>query len=549
MPIDVGGDATPERTLQVLKVLADDPEVDATLVLISPLAPARPSVLAQGIVDFAKQRRLTLCCCLMGGASVAEARRILEDAGIPVFRTPDTVIELFHNIATYYRNQQLLLQVPASGDKGEGDGGDGAAPSGNGRLLVEAVLAERRLELSAVEARSLLKGAGIPVPQTLLARSATEAMFAAEQLGLPVTLRLDRTLTCARPGPADVPRTHLATAEAVRAAFHEIVSTAGPAPSGGLAVAVEPWRPRPHARVLAISVYRDPVFGPVIQFGAGRHQAEVFGDREVALPPLNGVLARDLIERTRFSRTLDAYLDLPAVDRKAVERALLAVSGLVCELPWIRTLEIDPLLADERGVIATDVRVSLDYAMVADHRYGHMAIHPYPAHLCQEWPLADGRNVTVRPVRPEDAPLEQAFIDAMSDEARQFRFMDSRPLPASLAVRLTQVDYDRELAFIAVVEENGVERQIGSARYGQALDAEAVEFALAVDERWQKFGLGRRLMGLLADCARAKGYRRIVGDVLGDNTKMLRLMHSLGYAVQPHPDGGGLKRVSKVLNA
>jgi len=177
-----------------------------------------------------------------------------------------------------------------------------------------------------------------------------------------------------------------------------------------------------------------------------------------------------------------------------------------------------------------------------------MAIHPYPAHLRQEWPMRDGSVIRVRPVRPEDAPLEQAFVNAMSDESRYFRFMDStRELPPSQIVRLTQVDYDREMALIAVIDEGGTERQIGSARYVQTPDGEAVEFGLAVDDGWQKCGLGRRLMEAIIDCAREKLYRSMVGDVLADNHKMLSLMSRLGFAVMPHPDGNELKRVVKPL--
>lgn len=526
MPIDLGGEATPDRYLQTLAILADDPAVDATLVVLSPLALADPPAVAQGIVDFARARRVTLCCCFMGGERIAEARRILEDAGIPVFRTPDTVITLFHHISTYHRNQELLLQVPAGADPT-------ASASGNGRRLVEAVLAERRDRLGTLEARSLLRGFGIAVPPTMLARSATEAMFAAEQLGLPVVLR---------PDAGGQPRGPLLSVEAVRATYAELAT-------GALtAVAVEAHRPRPQAREVAIAVYLDAVFGPVIQFGAGHHQAEVFRDRAVALPPLNRVLARDLIDKTRFARTLDAFLGWPAADRTAVESALLAVSNLVCELPWIKSLEIDPLLADDAGVLATDVTITLDHTKSSNDRYAHMAIHPYPAQLCQQWPLRDGTVVEVRPVRPEDALLEQAFVAAMSDEARYFRFMDgTRELPERLIARLTQVDYDREMALVALIEDAGQTHQIGSARYAQTPDGQAVEFALAVADRWQGSGLGRRLMEALIDCARRGNYQQMVGDVLADNQKMLRLMSRLGFAIERHPDGGSLKRVVKAL--
>lgn len=543
-PIDLGGDAGSERYLEATRLIAEDGQIDAILVMLSPLAVVSPQAVAEGLVDIARRHRITLCCCFMGGSLVSEARQTLEAAGIPVFRTPDTVIELFHNIATYYQNQQLLLQVPSPGRPVQ----DGRTDSS--RVLAEALIAERRRVLSHMETHALLHTCGVPVRPSLVAHTATEAMFVAEQLGLPVDMHLESPEL---PDAFDDQRVRrkLASIDAVRGAQRDLVERQHQAaPEQRVhGVTLAPHRERPNARQFLVEVFRDPVFGPVIRLGAGGNQGEALRDHAVALPPLNRFLASNLIDTTRIGRTLAASSKRPAADRAALEDALLGLSKLVCTLPTLERLQINPLIVDEDGCLAVDAQLTLDPLRGAGQvRYAHMAIHPYPAHLCQSWPMRDGNVVHVRPVRPEDAPLEQAFVSAMSDESRYFRFMDAtRELPPSQIVRLTQVDYDREMALIAVVDDNGQERQVGSARYVQTPDGESVEFGLAVDDNWQKCGLGRRLMEAIIDCAREKLYRTMVGDVLADNQKMLNLMTRLGFTILPHQDGHEQKRVVKPL--
>lgn len=543
-PLDLGGDATPERYLKTIDALRNDANIDAILVVLSPLAMAHPSVVAQGIAGMAGSQRAPLCCCFMGGEQVAEAREILETAGVPVFRTPETVIELFHNISQYYDNQKLLLQTPSPDQNVAGSGN-------NGRVLMEALLGEHRRNPSVLETRALLRTFGISANPVMIAASTKEAMFLAEQLGMPVDMTLDFHDHQAD-SEALPRRVNLSSLESVRLAYQEIVDTAANVFPGVRinGVGIEPNRHRPHARKLMLGVVRDPVFGPVISFGAGGGQMEVFQDRAVSLPPLNRFLAGKLIESTRVFRTLGQYRNMPPIIEKGLEDTLLAISNLVCELPWIRELSIDPLIVDENGVLAGATRMVIDHTLdTGKARYAHMAIHPYPSHLIKEWPMRDGQVVTVRPIRPEDTTLTLDFFNRLSPESRYFRFMENiSELPGSLLIRFTQIDYDREMALIALVAEEGAERQVGSARYTLSADAESVEFALIVDDQWQNSGLGRRLMGALIDCAREKSYRSIVGDILSDNQKMLRLMTGLGFSILPHPDGPGLKRVVRQLH-
>jgi len=537
--IDLGGNATPDCYRDAVLAVAQDPNVHSTLVMLAPHGATEPVDVARAILAVSAQVSLSICCCWMGGGQVAEARQLLEDAGIPVFSTPDVAIELFHNIAKYYRNQKLLVQTP----------GPGAKQSG-ARMLIETLLAERRKTLSVMESKAVLRAFRIPVAQTMVAHNATEALFVAEQVGFPVVMKIDSPDLPQKSAAGGV-RLNINSTESVWSAFHDIVGTVRKThPEAQITgVSIEPYLNRPHARELMISVFRDPVFGPIIAFGAGGADADLYRDRALALPPLNAFLARDLIESTQVARALGKYQHLPPVDRAALERTLIGVSELVCELPWIKELEINPLIVDEAGAIAADARIVIDHALGAGSEpYAHLAIHPYPAYLVQHWQI-DGKSLTVRPVRPEDASLEQEFVRNMSEQSRFFRFMDSiQELPPTLLARFTQIDYDREMALLAILNEDGKERQVGAVRYTQTPDGESVEFALAVADDWQKCGLGRRLMGALIDCARQAGFRSMLGDVLADNAKMLGLMESLGFTSLPHAEDRSARRVVKQLN-
>lgn len=541
--IDIGGDATPERYREALLAVAGDPNVHSTLVLMAPHAMAEPLAVAEAIAEAAARSTPNICCCWMGGDQVAAARQRLEEARLPVFPTPDRAIELFHNIAKYYRNQKLLLQTPGPAGK------SGAVRAGNPRLLVESLLAERRGVLSVMESKALLSAYGIAVSQTVLAHSPTEAIFIAQQLGFPVAMKIDSP-DLAQKSEAGGVRLNIASTESVISAYGDIVGAVRQRhPEARVnGVSIEPHLSRANAREILIGTFRDPVFGPVISFGAGGSDNALFSDRALALPPLNSYLARDLIESTCIGQALGQEGQAPFIDRTQLEKVLVGISELVCELPWVRELEINPLIVDANGAIAADARIVIDHAGGAENSdFGHLAICPYPSRMQQQWQV-NGCSVTVRPVRPEDAPLEQAFVTAMSEESRFFRFMDAiRELPPSLLARFTQIDYSREMALLAVINEDGKERLVGSARYALSPDGESVEFALAVADDWQKCGLGRRLMHALIDCARQAGYRTMVGDVLSTNARMLRLMESFGFSILPHPEDRSAKHIVKAL--
>jgi len=543
-PIDIVGDATPDRYRDAILAVAGDAEVDGILVMLTPQAMTQPSEVAQAVIDAHEQTGKALLTCWMGEEQVGAARRMLEEAGIPAFRMPETAVELYFHISTYYRNQKLLLQTPMPTSRHERPEAEGA------KMLIEAVLSERRKILSEMESKAILRAFRIPVAQTMVARTPTEALLLAEQIGFPIAMKVDSPDLVHKSDAGGV-RLNIPNAPAVRNAYHDIIETVQKKHAAARinGVSIEPYLARPHGRELMLGVVRDPTFGPIITFGAGGTEVEIFSDRAVALPPLNGFLAQDLIRSTRASRLLGEFRNMPPADLDALEEVLLNISEMVCELPWLQELDLNPLIVDENGAIAADARIVIDHAPATGDRYSHMAIHPYPVHLMQEWQLPDGEVVTIRPIRPEDAEIEKDFVASMSDESKYYRFMDTiRELTQPMLVRFTQIDYDREMALIATIDRpDGSEMQIGVARYVTNPDGESVEFALAVADDWQKRGVGRKLMTALIECARQKGYRAVVGDVLSLNSKMFKLMTSLGFTIHPHPEDTAVKRVIKPL--
>jgi acetyltransferase len=374
---------------------------------------------------------------------------------------------------------------------------------------------------------------------------------AAQRAGWPVVLKIQAPDITHKSDVGGV-RLGLADEAAVRAAYADIMIAVGRArPAARIeGVSVQAMIRRPHARELMAGSVRDRVFGPAISFGSGGIAVEVHADRAIELPPLNALLAAELIDGTRAARMLREFRGWPAVNREALVAVLLRVSELVCELPQVQELDINPLLADADGVIALDARVIIAAYPAAGRRYDHLAIHPYPAELERKWHLADGRTVRVRPIRPEDAAIEQAFVSELSAESRYFRFMGTmRELTPSMLARFTQIDYDREMAFIVVVEEGGVEREIAVARYMTNPDGVSCEFAVTVADRWQRHGLGRRLMQALIEHASACGLKRMISDILAANAKMIALAERLGFSITHRAESPGMLRAEITLAA
>ena len=543
-PADICEDAGGARYTTAIRACFADPDVDGVLVIHAPQVISDATEIAEAVITVRQESSKPLVTCWMGDTQVAAARQALQDAGIPLFRTPEPAVEAFKNIVSYYRNQQLLMQVPGPLAREQPADVEGA------RILIEAVLAERRKTLTETESKALLAAFRIPVAKTVVARSLAEAIVNAEQLGFPVAMKVSSPDIVHKSEARGV-RLDIRNAQELRAAYTDIIASVKHiAPDAHIeGIAIQPMGIKQNGRELTVGVATDPQFGPVITFGAGGSLVEVLADRAVALPPLNGFLARDLIGRTRIAKTLDSYRSLPAARLDALVEVLERVSEMVCELPWILEMDINPLILDEEGIIAVDARIMVDHPSPdLFGRYAHMAIYPYPAHLTETLVLADGTEITIRPIRPEDAEMEQQFVRNLSEESKYFRFISTvRELPQRMLVRFTQIDYDREMALVAVTRQNDQDVQIGVARYVINASGDSCEFAVAIADDWQKRGIGGRLMVSLMDAAREKGLRRIEGDVLTANGNMLRFVQKLGFEALPNEEDPDLKRCVRSL--
>lgn len=542
-PVDLIGDADEVRYRAAVSTCLADPNVDGVLAILTPQAMTQPLQAANAVIDCARQSNKPLIACWMGETQVAESRLAFNRADIPNFRSPEPAVEVFSYLSAYFHNQQLLLQTP-------GSLAHHLEPDIEGvRLVVEGVLTERRKVLSEMESKALLSAFHIPVAKTVVAHSANEALLLAEEFGFPVAMKVDSPDITHKSDAGGV-RLNLGNASAVRSAYHEIIAeVAKNRPNVRInGIAIEPMVVKPNGRELMVGVTSDPVFGPVITFGAGGITVEVLSDRAVSLPPLNRYIAESLIASTRVARMLGAFRHMPPADMEALISVLLRVSEMVCELPCLKEMDINPLIVDESGALAVDARIVVDDRPPPNDRYAHMAIHPYPTHLESHWQQADGTDILIRPIRPEDAEIEQEFVRNLSNEAKYFRFMDTlQELSQTMLVRFTQIDYDREMALIAVTGEGDTETELAVARYVINPDGESCEFALVVADDWQKRGFGRKLMIRLMEAARAKGLRSMEGEVLGSNRPMLKLVQALGFKITTSDEDPSIKKVVKDL--
>ncbi|MDD5242116.1 MAG: bifunctional acetate--CoA ligase family protein/GNAT family N-acetyltransferase [Sulfuricella sp.] len=542
-PVDIIGDATPERYRDAVTICMEDTGVDGALVILTPQAMTNPLEVAQTLIEIAGHIKKPLLTCWMGDLQISAGRAAFAQARVPTFSTPESAVEAFSYITDFYRNQQLLAQTPGPLSHRDEPDLEGA------RMLIETALSERRKVLSEMESKALLAAFHIPVASTVIARSPGEALLLAQQLGFPVAMKINSPDITHKSDAGGV-KLNLGNAPAVRAAYNDIITAVKTnRPNAHIdGIAIQPMVVKPNGRELMLGVTTDPVFGPVITFGAGGITVEVLGDRAVALPPLNRFLVRELIAETRVSKLLGAFRHMPPIQMEALENLLLRVSEMVCELPWLREMDINPLIVDENGALAADARVMVDFAPISGDRYSHMAIYPYPSHLVADWQLPDGTDITIRPIRPEDAEMVQEFVRGLSEEAKYFRFMNTmHELSQSMLVRFTQIDYDREMALMAITEIDGKETEIGVARYAINPDGESCEFAMVVADQWQHKAIGHKLMAGLIDAARDKGLKIMEGEVLASNHNMLKLVATLGFSATTSEDDPAIKRVTRPL--
>jgi acetyltransferase len=535
-PIDVLGDAGPERYVKTLEIAARDPSSDGLLVILTPQDMTDPTLTAAALQQYAHLDGKPVLASWMGGPSVSAGCDILNRYDIPTFDYPDSAARAFCNMWRYTYNLQGLYETPAATHA------QTAKPQ-RAEEIVERARREGRTLLDEHESKGLLAAYGIPTVETRIARDSVAAVRAADELGYPVVLKLhSRTIT----HKTDVGgvKLNLLDSSAVEAAFAAIESTVTQAAGVGhfLGVTVQRMVRLPDAYELIIGSANDPQFGPVLLFGSGGQLVEVFKDRALALPPLNDTLARRLIEQTRIFVALQGVRGRKSIDMARLTELLVRFSQLVVEQPWIRELDINPLLASPEGLLALDARVVLHEPSVDVAALPKPAIRPYPLQYVGSHRLSDGTAVVIRPIRPEDEPLIAAFHGKLSERSVRSRYF--QPLQLDLRTtheRLIRVcfnDYDRELALIVEHDGPGGAEALAVGRLSKMPGQSSAEFAILVSDAWQRRGLGTELLRRLVVIGRSEGVTTINASILPDNLDMQRVCSKVGFELRHLPEDG-----------
>jgi acetyltransferase len=544
-PVDVIGDASPERYADALDALLADPGCDAVLAIHCPTALASSTETARLVVARARtaKGRKPLVTNWLGGAVAEDARRQFAEAAVPTFETPGAAVRGFMQLVRYSRAQDELMRTPQAMPPGPSP--DNPAVR---RVIEDAQRAGRNV-LSEAEGKALLSAYAIPVADSLTAADAAQAGAVARQLLTRHRSVVLKILSDDISHKSDLGGVQLdiATAADVEAAASRMLERiAALRPEARIqGFTVSPMIRRPNAFELIAGMSVDATFGPMIMFGAGGIGVEVIADTSLALPPLDLELARDLIQRTRISCLLAGYRSRKPADIDAIAAALVRISALVVQHPAIREIDINPLLADDAGVIALDARVRI--ADQAREPRTPLVVRPYPAEWERGATTATGAAICLRPIRPEDERLYEAFLARVTPSDLRLRlFAPQKDFSHKFLARLTQIDYAREIAFVALSE--GVGELLGVSRFSADPDYERAEYAVIVRSDLKGHGLGWLLMRQLIVYAQATGLHVLYGSVLAENTTMLRMCRELGFTVEPEPDEPSIRCVTLKLD-
>jgi acetyltransferase len=547
-PIDVMGDAPGQRYADALSILLRDRNVDAILVLNCPTALTPSGEAARAVIDTLAAARAegsgehsggrNVFTAWLGECSAAEARHLFVAARIPTYNTPDSAVRGFMHRVQHRRNQELLMETPAARPA------DFAPDIARAHNAITSALSVGRTWLEMAELNLVLDAYGVPLPATRLVADAEGAAAAAAEIGHPVALKIRLPILTHKSDVGGVVL-DLDGPDRVRSeARSMLIRVARARPEARLdGFLVQQMAQFPGAIELIIGIVEDPVFGPVVMFGHGGTAVEQIRDTALALPPLNQALAHAMMARTRVWRLLQGYRGRPAAAIDAVAEILIRVAQLAIDHPEIRELDINPLFAGATGVMAVDARLRVASAEPGRAR---LAISPYPRELEATERLRDGAVVRLRPIRPEDEPLLQDLASHMSPQDLRLRFFTAmKGLSHQLAARLTQIDYDREMALIAL--EADADQILGVSRFAADPDNRQAEYAVEVRSDWKGRGLGYLLMTRLIDVARQRRIGELVGEVLRENTAMLQMCRALGFTIRADAKDSGLVRVTKPL--
>jgi acetyltransferase len=515
-PVDVLGDAPPDRYAEAVGICLEASEFDAILALFSPQALTRPSQTAGAVVGRVRGTGIPVFTAWVGGREVAEARQILNDADIPTYGTPENAIRAFKYLHDYARNLETLTEIPPKLSR------DLHFNRETARDILDGALSKGRSGLSEAESKRVLSAYGIPVNRTEPAGSADTAVQAAERMGYPVAMKIDSP-DIGHKSEENGVRLDIWSADEVRRVFSSLTGD-----EEGRSVTVQSMIPRPDFELL-VGAKQDPSFGPALLFGLGGVYTEIIGDREIGLPPLNRLLARRIMEETKVYTLLKGYRGRKA-DLERLEEVLIRLSQLVIDLPEIEELDMNPMVVKEGNPTAVDARIVLRKTEATSPH--HLVISPYPEQYVSRTTSDEGRAILVRPIQPEDAPLFEDLFDHLSKASIYRRFFRHIKSPSrEMIARFTQIDYDREMA-LAAIDQKGEAGMVGVARIMGDPDGRTGEFSAMVGDRWQGQGIGAILLWRCLAIMKERSMERVWGTVMPENKGMLRLGKKLGFEAE-----------------
>jgi acetyltransferase len=557
-PIDILGDAEPDRYQKTVEIAAADPNSDGLLVILTPQAMTDPTQTAEQLKSFIEKERVGLCrgkpiiASWMGGAEILAGEEILNSASIPTYPYPDAAARVFNYMWQYSYNLRGIYETPALPEETDG------LPDRNlAKDLIAKVHQTGRTLLTENESKQILTAYGIPTVETYLATSEEEAVEYADRLGYPVVLKLHSETITHKTDVGGV-QLNLSNADAVRGAYRAIkesvekISSASQplSLSAFQGVTVQPMIQRDGGYELILGSSVDPQFGSVLLFGVGGQLVEVFKDRAIALPPLNTTLARRMMEQTKIYKALQGVRGRQPVDLTALEELLVRFSQLVVEQRWIKEIDINPLLAlplgenDRQPLLALDARIVLHESTITQEQLPKLAIRPYPTQYVTPWTLKDGTAITIRPIRPEDEPLAVRFHKTLSEQSVYFRYFHLMKLTQRIAhdrlMRLCFIDYDREMALVADYKnpETGMHEILAVGRLSKLHGVSEAEFSMMVSDPFQCRGLGTEMLRRLIQIGRNEQIKRITADILPDNLAMQRVCEKVGFRLDRRSELG-----------
>ncbi|MGQ9788259.1 MAG: bifunctional acetate--CoA ligase family protein/GNAT family N-acetyltransferase [Candidatus Hadarchaeaceae archaeon] len=532
-PVDILGDADVGRYCKTLEACIKDPRIDGIVVLYTPQGAVKSTELAQRVVEISRKKLKPILTVWMGENEVEEARRIFYESDVPTYPTPEKAIKTYMYMYKYKRNLELLYETP------EELSVDLSPPKSHLKLIIRRAVAVGRTNLTQAEIDKFFDAYRIPRPEAHLAKSEEEAVNAASHLGYPVVLKIA--------SPGIIHKTDIGgvivginSEESLRRGYRELLESVKNAAPKARVEGVYVQKMKKFDHELILGAKKDKDFGSVILFGQGGIGVEFYRDFSIALPPLNQTLARRLMEETKIYRVISRGIrNKPPLDLKALEEIVVRFSNLIVDFPEFAEIDINPLAASKGEITALDARATIDVeALKHTDPYVHLSILPYPTKYVIPWRLKDGTEVILRPIRPEDEKIEHEFIKGLSEETSRFRFFRIiKELSHEDLVRFCNIDYDREMAIIAEINEGGMKKEIGVARLITEPSKKRGEFAIVLADKYQGKGLGTKLMDMLIEIAQDKGLENIYGIIMRENNKMIRLVQKMGFTLRPSEEG------------